>query len=398
MKGDYNVTDKSFMAEALALARLGLGSTDPNPRVGCVIVADGKIVGSGYHRRAGEDHAEVHALREAGLRARGATAYVTLEPCSHFGRTPPCADALIQAGIARVVAAMTDPCDKVAGGGLARLRENGVQVVVGVLAEEAESLSRGFFHRMRTGLPWIRLKLAQSLDGRSAMADGESQWITGEPARAHAQFWRARSSAIVTGVDTVLADDCRLTVRPRHLPAGMPFDESQDQPVRVILDTHLRLGYAAAVLFQPGQTVILTAADRCKRREWLGGFEAARRERRMPQSSQVSLQPVGIGNDKRLDLVAVRQWLADQAFNEILIEAGPTLAGAWLQAGLVDEVLVYTAPLLLGSDARPVVALPVQRLCNAVQLDVRYRELVGADEFLRARVVKKTCNDQHSHL
>ncbi len=376
------------MAEALALARLGLASTDPNPRVGCVIVNGDRVVGTGYHRRAGEAHAEVHALRQAGSRARGATAYVTLEPCSHHGRTPPCADALVKAGIARVVVAMVDPCEKVAGAGLQKLRAHGIEVVTGVLSEEAESLSRGFFHRMRTGRPWVRVKLAQSLDGRSAMATGESQWITGTAARRHAQLWRARSAAIVTGIGTVLADDCRLTVRPDQLPPDLPFDTLRDQPVRVVLDTHLRLPVSAKILKQAGKTVILTAASESARQDWLDQWQQFRREN--PENKQdrstVSLVPVPEETAGRLDLSAVMEWLASQAFNEVLVEAGATLAGAFLERELADELLVYTAPVLLGHEARPVLRLPIERMADKRNLQVQERRLLGPDEFLRAWV------------
>jgi len=383
-------SDQQHMAEALALARLGLASTDPNPRVGCVIVREGRVVGTGYHRRAGEAHAEVHALREAGDLARGATAYVTLEPCSHHGRTPPCADALIAAGIARVVVAMKDPCDKVAGAGLHRLREHGIEVTEGVLREQAEELSQGFFHRMRTGKPWLRLKLAQSLDGRSAMASGESQWITGPAARANAQLWRARSAAIVTGIGTVLADDCRLTVRPDQLPEAVPFDEHRDQPLRIVLDSRLRMPLTAAMLRAPGHTVVLTAAETASRQKWQEKLLKTQPE----LATKVRIEAVPAASDGRLDLTAVRDWLGELSMNEVLIEAGATLAGAWLKAELVDELLVYTAPVLLGSSARPSVLLPLQHMADKLTLEVRQRQLLGQDELLRAQVRKKAQCDQ----
>ncbi len=385
MNDSHFASDQQHMAEALALARLGLASTDPNPRVGCVIVRDGRVVGTGYHRRAGEAHAEVHALREAGELSRGATAYVTLEPCSHHGRTPPCADALIAAGIARVVVAMADPCDQVAGAGLQRLREHGIAVTEGVLQEQAEALSQGFFHRMRTGKPWLRLKLAQSLDGRSAMANGESRWITGPEARANAQLWRARSTAILTGIGTVLADNCRLTVRPEQLPEPLPFDPQRDQPLRVVLDSRLRLPQDAALLQQPGHTVVLTGVNKTARQQWLETL--LRQHPELAEKVRVLGMPTA--PDGRLDLVAVRDWLADEAINEVLIEAGATLAGAWLAGELVDELLVYTAPVLLGSQARPSVMLPLQHMAEKLTLDVHQRSLLGQDELLQARVRKK---------
>jgi len=382
-------SDQHFMREALALARLGLASTDPNPRVGCVIVRDERIVGTGYHRRAGEPHAEVYALREAGEQAAGATAYVTLEPCSHYGRTPPCADALIAAGIARVVVAMADPCDKVAGAGLRRMREHGIEVVEGVLGEAAEALSQGFFHRMRTGRPWVRLKLAQSLDGRSAMASGESQWITGQAARANAQLWRARSSAIVTGIGTVLSDDCRLTVRPEQLPESIPFDNERDQPVRVVLDSRLRMPASAALLRQPGRTVLLTGRDDATGQQWLQTVTNQHPSLR----HKLVVHSLPVDSSGRLDLKAVHRWLAGQDFNEILVEAGATLAGAFLHAELIDELLVYTAPVLLGSEARPSVILPLQRMAEKVRLEIQQRQILGNDELVRAWLVKYTRND-----
>ena len=256
---DFNDQDRRYMARALTLAQRGLYTTDPNPRVGCVLVKDGEIVGEGFHARAGAPHAERHALEAAGERAQGATCYVTLEPCSHVGRTGPCADALIEAGVRRVVAAVGDPHHRVAGQGFARLEAAGIEVAVGLLAAEATALNAGFFKRMRTGLPWVRVKLAMSLDGRTAMASGESKWITGPAARERVQALRARASAIVTGVGTVLADDPSLTVRPGDwqtdaYPAG-PIR----QPLRVVLDRTLRASPQARLLGEPGDTLLVTA-------------------------------------------------------------------------------------------------------------------------------------------
>jgi len=263
------------MARALQLARKGLYSTHPNPRVGCVIVADGELVGEGWHVRAGEPHAEVHALRQAGERARGATAYVTLEPCSHYGRTPPCAEALVRAGVGRVVAAVQDPNPQVAGNGLALLRSAGIEVASGVLEAEARELNCGFIKRMESGLPFVRAKLAMSLDGRTAMASGESQWITGPAARAEVQRLRARSSVVLTGADTVLMDVARLTVRGAEL--GLDAETTalalQRPPLRVLVDGRLRVQLEAP-FFQAGPALVATAVPGCEEAYRAAGYEA----------------------------------------------------------------------------------------------------------------------------
>jgi len=325
--------DAHFMARALKLAARGLFTTDPNPRVGCVLVKDGSIVGEGWHRRVGGPHAEIEALRVAGPRARGATAYVSLEPCCHYGKTPPCTESLISAGVVRVVAAMEDPNPAVSGRGLAVLRQGGLVVECGLLGTDAEALNVGFCTRMRTGRPFMRSKLAMSLDGRTALASGASRWITGAAARLDVHRLRARSSAIVTGVQTVLADDPALTVR---LDAG----EEVLQPVRVVLDSGLRTPPSAEVLKPPGRTVIVTASNDAKRRSALStaGAEVVTLER----------DPCGAGI--RLD--ALTRYLGDAEFNEVLVEAGAALNGALLRAGLIDQWLVYVAPCVLGADAR----------------------------------------------
>lgn len=304
--------DETCMRRALELAERGLYTTDPNPRVGCVIAKGGKIVGEGWHRKAGEPHAEPLALMDAGDKARGATVYVTLEPCAHHGRTPPCADALIAAGVARVVMATADPNPKVNGAGAGRLRDAGIAVETGLLAEEARVLNPGFFKRHLTGLPWVRVKQAMTLDGRTALANGESRWLTGEGARADVQHWRARSSAIVTGIGTVLADDPLLNVR-----IGSDAGEAR-QPLRVVLDSKGRTPKNARIFSQPGECWITGGAD----------------------------------------LPSLLKQFAAREFNEIWVEAGPTLAGAFIAARLVDELIVYVAPRLLGADARPLAFLP----------------------------------------
>lgn len=337
------MSDQQFMARALELARRGRFTTAPNPNVGCVIVRDGEVVGEGWHQRAGGPHAEVHALRAAGDRAKGATAYVTLEPCSHFGRTPPCCDALIAAGISRVVAAMQDPNPEVAGRGLYRLQQAGVEVSHGLMQQDAELLNRGFLKRMRTGFPWLQLKLGASLDGRTAMANGESQWITSAEARRDVQRFRAASHAILSTSATVLADDPALTVRSHSLDSDSLSDvggeENLRQPVRVIIDRQQLLGPEQQLFTQPGETWLMRTA---LSGEW-------------PENVKQYVVPQHQG---ATDLVAMMMLLGQQQINSVWTEAGPTLAGALLRAGLVDELIVYIAPKLLGNDARGLCTLP----------------------------------------
>ena len=362
--------DAHYMARALELARKGLYSTHPNPRVGCVIVRDGEVVGEGWHLRAGEPHAEVHALRAAGERARGATAYVTLEPCSHHGRTPPCADALIRAGVARVVAAMGDPNPQVDGGGLQRLREAGIEVASGVLESEARELNAGFVKRMQTGLPLVRVKLAMSLDGRTAMASGESQWITGPAARAEVQRLRARSSVVLSGADTVLQDEARLSVRPDEL--GLDDEQralaAGRAPLRVLIDGRLRVP-ADAPFFQAGAALVACCAE--------GDAAGVLRGR----GHEVLVLP---GGDGHVDLPALLRLLGERGANELLVEAGPRLAGAFARAGLVDEYQIFVAPKLLGSDARPLLDWPLQRMAEAQQLQIQDIRAFGDDWRIRA--------------
>ena len=349
--------DYRYMARALTLAQHGLYSTDPNPRVGCVLVRDRQIIGEGWHDRAGEAHAEVKALEAAGDQAQGATAYVTLEPCCHHGRTPPCTDALLNAGVARMVAAMADPNPQVAGRGLAQLRAAGVDVDCGLLETEARALNPGFIQRMTQGRPFVRIKLAMSLDGRTALASGESQWLTGEAARQDVQRLRARSSAILTGIGTVLADDPRLNVR---LP------EAARQPLRVILDTELRTPPTAKILQRPGSALIFTTVA-----DW---------------AAQAPLRAAGAEirvmsrRDWALNLQRVMVELARRECNEIQVECGPTLAGALLQAGLMDELVIYLAPLLLGDRARSLFQLPeLLKMQERRELEILEMRAVGRD-------------------
>ena len=368
MSASFSADDHRHMARAMRLAERGLYTTDPNPRVGCVLVRDGRIVGEGWHRKAGEPHAERNALIAAGEAARGATAYVTLEPCSHHGRTPPCAQGLIEAGVARVVAAMSDPNPLVAGRGMAMLRGAGIETGVGLLEAEAEALNPGFLARMRHARPYVRCKLAMSLDGRTAMASGESQWITAEAARRDVQYLRARSSAILTGVGTVLADDpsmnVRLSVEELH---GVESAGDLRQPLRVVLDTRLRTPPRARLLSLPGDTLFVCGE---------GAPAETELELRGAGADVLRLPQLG----GRIDLPALLVALADRGMNEILIEAGATLAGSALLAGLVDELVVYVAPQLLGHAARALVNLPgLERLDERIELQFGDVRRVGPD-------------------
>lgn len=357
--------DEMYMARALKLAQRGRFTTHPNPNVGCVIVKDGEIVGEGFHYRAGEPHAEVHALRMAGERARGATAYVTLEPCSHHGRTPPCCEALITAGVARVVAAMQDPNPQVAGRGLYRLQQEGIEVSHGLMMAEAEALNKGFLKRMRTGFPWIQLKLGASLDGRTAMASGESQWITSPQARRDVQRLRAQSHAILTSSATVLADDPKLTVRWDELNPDVQAlypQENLRQPVRIVVDSQNRVTPDHALVQQPGETWF--ARTRNDSRAW-------------PESVREILVPEHRGH---ADLVTLMMLLGKQQINSVWVEAGANLAGALLQAGLVDELIVYLAPKLLGAEARGLCVLPgLEMLADAPGFKFNEIRQVGPD-------------------
>ncbi|MFZ6047598.1 bifunctional diaminohydroxyphosphoribosylaminopyrimidine deaminase/5-amino-6-(5-phosphoribosylamino)uracil reductase RibD [Pseudomonas sp. CR3202] len=357
--------DQAHMARALELARKGIYSTHPNPRVGCVIVRDGQVVGEGWHVRAGEPHAEVHALRQAGELARGATAYVTLEPCSHHGRTPPCADALVAAGVGRVVAAMQDPNPQVAGRGLKRLADAGIAVQSGVLEAEARALNEGFIKRMEQGLPFVRVKLAMSLDGRTAMASGESQWITGPAARSAVQRLRARASVVLTGADTVLTDAARLTVRADELgldPELTALAVSRP-PLRVLVDGRLRVP-PSAPFFQAGPALVATATASAP----------------YPGHESLALP----GADGHVDLRLLLQELAARGANEVLVEAGPRLAGAFARAGLVDEYRIFIAAKFLGSSARPLLDWPLARMAEAPELKIVDMRAVGDDWLVTA--------------
>jgi diaminohydroxyphosphoribosylaminopyrimidine deaminase/5-amino-6-(5-phosphoribosylamino)uracil reductase len=352
------------MAYALALAERGLYTTTPNPRVGCVIVSERRIVGEGWHARAGEAHAEQAALtdaRDKGNDVRGATMYVTLEPCNRHGRTPPCVDAVIRAGIGRVVAAMRDP-NPVQGNGAARLRDAGILVDVGLLEHEATELNVGFVSRMTRGLPWVRSKIAASFDGRTALANGDSRWITGADARADGHAWRARACAIVTGVGTVLRDDPALTVRDVATPR---------QPLRVVVDRDADTPVGARVLAD-GNAVVATAGPRNDR--W-------------PAAVETLALPNAEG---RVDLSALLRELAQRGINEVHVEAGAKLNGALMRAGLVDELVVYLAPAVIGDPARGMFESPepLGSLAARVNLDWTSVDRIGADLRIVARVRK----------
>ena len=366
-----SLADRRWMAHALQLARRGLYTTMPNPRVGCVIVrydepGDGELIAEGWHQWAGEGHAEVNALAVAGERARGATAYVTLEPCAHYGRTPPCAEALAKAGVSRVVSAMRDPNPRVNGGGFKIMESHGIETVSGLLEDEARQLNAGFFKRMEAGRPLMRCKLAMSVDGRTAMDSGESQWITGSAARSDVQQWRARSCAIVTGVDSIIHDDSSLTVRQDELNLPDPQAASTLQPIRVVLDSSLRIPETARILGLPGRTVVIC-----------GPLAGQEKQARL-QHCGAEVVTLPLLND-RTDLRAVMSWLAGQDCNEVLLETGATLAGAALQAGLVDELLIYMAPVLMGSSARPLLELPIDVMSDKVPLVITDIRSVGDD-------------------
>ncbi len=360
------MSDAEYMQLAIDLAEKGLYTTSPNPRVGCVIVRDGMIIGRGFHVRAGQGHAEVNAIANAG-NVEGATVYVTLEPCSHTGRTPPCSEALIAAKVAKVVVAMTDPNPLVSGGGIAKLERAGIAVEVGVLEFASRQLNPGYIKRMQFGLPWVRVKLAMSLDGRTAMASGESQWITGEAARSDVQRLRARSCAVMSGVDTVITDDASLTVRANELALDPELASRavEKQPLRVILDSKLRLSPTAKILSQPGRTILLTASA-----------DTAAEQALTAKGAEVIHCS---GKDGRVDLPQALQILAGMEVNEILVEAGATLSGALAAAGLVDHYTVYMAPTLLGSSARPLLQLPLATMAEQKRLQIDSIQPIGND-------------------
>lgn len=362
---EFTAADHRYMARALALAERARFTARPNPMVGCVIVRNGAVIGEGWHRRPGAAHAEVEALDAAGD-ARGATAYVSLEPCAHHGRTPPCADALIAAGVAEVVCGMLDPYDAVNGRGLARLREAGVGVRPGLMEAAARRLNRGFVSRVTRHRPYVRLKVAASLDGATAMCSGESQWITGPASRVDVQRLRARSGAVLTGIGTVLADDPSLTVRDPGIPADI------EQPIRAIVDSGLRMPLSASMLCLPGRTLIYCTDDT---------------ERGALKEAGAEVQAV-TGTAGRVDLGAVCADLARREVNDVLVEAGPTLAGALLDARLVDELVVYQAPHIMGSETMRMFTTPGwSALASRRRLVITDRRQVGDDTRITAEFI-----------
>ena len=367
--GMFSDFDRFAMQRALSLAARGLETTDPNPRVGCVIAQRGRVIAEGWHERAGEAHAEVAALRAAGAQVAGATVYLTLEPCSHHGRTPPCVEALIAARVARVVIAVSDPNPLVHGKGAAALRAAGVSVETGLMEEEATELNAGFFRRMLTGRPLLRVKLAMSLDGRTALASGESRWITGEAARADVQRWRARSSAILTGIGTVLADDPRLDVR-----LASEAGAARRQPLRVVLDSQLRTPPGARLLSPPGEVLIFTT---------LTAPEDPRALSLTTRGARLESLPL---DAERIALPSVLDRLGELELNEVLVEAGAILAGELLRQSLADELLLYVGLRLLGPAARALVTLPpLARLADAPSFTLIEMQPVGDDLRLRLR-------------
>lgn len=362
----FDAADGRFMARAMQLAWRGRYTAHPNPRVGCVLVKSGKIIGEGWHHKTGEAHAEIIALVAAGSSAKGASAYVTLEPCSHHGKTPPCSDALIAAGVAEVVIAMQDPFPKVAGSGVHALQEAGIAVRCGLMATEAEKLNEGFVSRVQRGRPFTRLKIAASLDGRTAMSDGQSQWISGAEARADVQRFRAASGAVMTGVGTVMADDPSMTVRDKNL--------TDLQPLRVIIDSRLRMPLSACMLTLPGQTTIFCIDD----------------GRRLQVEKAGATVHKCAASDGRVNLAEVLKELGKRQINDVLVEAGQHLAGSLLSAGLVDELVIYQAPHIMGSETRGMFVTPDWlKLEQRLDLDIIDVRKFGRDTRIIAQTVAR---------
>lgn len=382
---DGSAVDQAMMAGAVKLAVRGQYTCMPNPSVGCVIANGDSVIGEGWHQFAGQAHAEVNALRNvgkdsAGSQAKDATAYVTLEPCSHYGRTPPCADALIAAGVSRVVYGMTDPNPSVAGQGLEKLRQAGITVDGPILEAEARQLNKGFIKRQEHGLPWVTIKLAMSLDGRTAMESGESQWITGAAARQDVQRLRAKSCAIVTGIGTVLHDDPSLTVRADELGfenTAEAVKVAARQPLRVVVDSQLKTPADAKVLSSGGEVLIVTACTHLQKNE---------AQQKKAQKNKAEVVCLAESNGQ-VDLPALLKLLAEKECNNVLVEAGAELAGAFLEAGLVDAFVIYMAPKLLGSLARPLLSLPFERMDQQVSLDIQDVRQVGDDLRITARPI-----------
>ncbi len=368
----FSGVDVEHMQRAIELADKGRYSTKPNPAVGCVLVKDGQVVGEGWHQQAGLPHAERIALAQAGELASGATAYVTLEPCSHTGRTPPCADGLVEAGVAKVFVAMLDPNPLVAGKGIYKLTQANIVVKIGLLEDQAKQLNPGFIRKMQNKLPFVRLKMASSLDGRTAMADGESQWITGEEARIEVHKMRARSGALLTGIGTVLADDPSLTVRlPAETLAEMNLTSESCQPLRVVLDPYLSMPLESKMFDLSGRIIIMTSRDSVKANPELV---------ELFQAKKVELVAVA-AEDGRLDIRSILNYLAEEEnVNEVMVESGAIVAGAFIESGLVNELYCFVAPSLLGHLAKPMFVLPsVEHMADKIQLQIGSVETFGED-------------------
>ena len=358
----FSSDDHAYMSQALQLAEKGLYSTSPNPRVGCVIVRDGKIAGSGWHVQTGQPHAEINALNIAGRAAQGATVYLTLEPCSHYGRTHPCAEALIRAKVAKVIIAMQDPNPLVAGKGTSLLKQSGINVLVGLMGEWAKDLNVGFVSRMINNRPWVRMKIAASLDGKTALNNGVSQWITGEAARHDGHRFRARSCAVLTGIGTVLEDDPQLSVR---------FIETSRQPLRIIIDSQLKIPTTAKVLRGEGELIFTTTDNK----------------ERISALKEAGARPIILPNEKgKIDLAGLMQILADFEINELLVEAGNRLSSAFIREGLVDELIIYLAPHLIGNRAMGMLQLPeLTDLSEKYNLKIKDLRMVGEDIRIMSR-------------
>ena len=359
-----------IMSRAIELARRGVFTVSPNPMVGCVIMADNRVVGEGWHVQAGGDHAEIAALREAGDEALGACAYVTLEPCVHHGRTGPCVDAIIKSGLSHVIVACTDPNPKVAGAGITALRDSGIEVTVGILEQQARDLNRGFIKRHEFGTPWVTIKSATSLDGRTAMSSGESKWITSPPARADVQKMRAKSCAVITGIGTQKLDNPSLDVRLDYQQLGMAealMDVPIRQPLRVVVDSRCQIATGAKIFERPGQTLIATI-DGVSQRKRADVLRSARVE--------THFFP---GIDEKVDLESLLVHLAERGCNNVMVEAGAVLAGAFVQQGLLDEIVCYCAPKLFGSNARPMFDLPIDTIDAHLALTVVEMCKIGED-------------------
>lgn len=375
----FSTADTHYMQLAINLAKRGSYTTTPNPNVGCVLVKNDEIIGQGYHIKAGTEHAEIHALKQAGKQANGATAYVTLEPCSHFGRTPPCAQALIDAGVSKVIAAMVDPNPQVAGRGLAMLEQAGIKVSSGLLEDQAKAINKGFLKRMQHNMPYVVCKLAASLDGKIAMASGESKWITGEPARADVQKIRAQSCAIITSATSVVKDNAQMTVRANQLPDSAdyffpPYFEQGEvrQPLRVIIDTQQQLTPDFA-LFKTPSPILIIGSKVEKQHTW-------------PHFVEHCVLPLADDN-RHLALKPLLQLLAQREINQVLVEAGAHLAGAFIEQNLVDELVLYQAPKLLGADGQSLVQLPHTKLLSqAKQLKINEITVIGEDIKIVAQV------------